>query len=406
MSSFVFVNQFYWPDEAATAQLLRDLCEDLVAYGHHVTVVCGTGKYSCKEELAPGSFEMNGVRIERVQTTDCGRFRWQARVMDGISFLRSAKKRLEKLERPDAVVVMTSPPLVGTLGVRYFRRTGVPFFLWSQDIYPEVAERLGALPFFLRGIVKRKADKIYQHSKGIIVPGFTMQQTLERRGVNKEKIHVIPNWADVTQFPWVVPIESSARQKHGWKDECILMYSGNLGLAHEVDAMAELVADLMERMGDSFRFVLVGDSPRHVKFIQKLKDQNLERFTHLPFQPRNALADVLCAADAHLISQREEVLGLLVPSKFYGVVAAARPVIFIGPKNSEIGQEITTHNLGVVLEKDSIQEGISRIMSVLLSIRADPQRMTDIRTYANENAWRGLRTQQFMDILLSGQTSQ
>jgi hypothetical protein len=165
--------------------------------------------------------------------------------------------------------------------------------------------------------------------------------------------------------------------------------------------MFELVADLMERMGDSFRFVLVGDSPRHLKFVQKLKEQNLKRFTHLPFQPRSELGDVLCAADAHLISQRKEVEGLLVPSKFYGAVASARPIIFIGTKDSELGQEIKDHNLGVVLERDFIKEGISRAMSVLLSIRADPQCMTDIRTYANENALRGLRTQQFMDVLLS-----
>ncbi len=306
-----------------------------------------------------------------------------------------------KLKKPDAVIAMTSPPLVGSLGEEYFRKTGVPFFLWSQDVYPEVAERLKALPFLLKVIANRKADKIYRSSKGIIVPGSTMKLTLQKRGVAAEKIHVISNWADVNEFPWVVPVESKARQKYGWKDECILMYSGNLGLAHEVDAMLQLVTEIIRKMNDSFRFVLVGDSPRHLKFIQKLKEGKLERFTHLPFQPRSDLGEVLCAADAHLISQQQEVEGLLVPSRFYGAVAAARPVIFIGPKSSELGQDIERYKLGIVLEKHRIKDEISSAMSVLLSLRADPQYMTDIRTYANEHGSREVRTRQFMEYLTS-----
>lgn len=402
MSSFVFINQFYWPDEAATAQLLRDLCEDIATHGHDVTVICGTSKYSCKEHLEAGTFEKNGVRIERVRTTEWGRFQWQARVMDGMSFLIAAKKCLRKLKKPDAVVTMTSPPLVGSIGEEYVRKVGVPFFLWSQDVYPEVAERLGSLPFFLRGVIGWKADKIYQSSKGIIVPGSMMRQTLERRGVRSEKIHVIPNWADLTEFPWVTPVESPIRQKYGWKDESILMYSGNLGLAHEVEAMMELVAELLQRMKDSFRFVLVGDSPRHLKFIQGLKDQNFKGITHLPFQRRSDLGDVLCAADAHLISQREEVEGLLFPSKFYGAVASARPIIFIGSKRSELGQEIEANHLGLVLEKNLIKEEVHQVMDVLQSARTNLQKnMNHIRAYANQNASRSMRTQQFMNLLLS-----
>ncbi len=116
MRSCLLINQYYWPDEVATAQLLKDLAEDLVNGGYKVTVLCGRACYACRENLIAGSTSHRGIQIERVGGTDFGRFHWIGRIIDLVSFMWMAKRALNRIPIHDVVITMTSPPLVGNLG--------------------------------------------------------------------------------------------------------------------------------------------------------------------------------------------------------------------------------------------------------------------------------------------------
>lgn len=395
MSRLLFINQYYWPDEAATAQLLGDLAESLVVSGHHVTVLCGRSRYACAEPLPRGSFEHRGVRIERTGGSDWGRHTMKGRLMDNASFLVAAWRRLAALPRHDLVVAMTSPPWVGRLGVCYHERHRVPLVLWLQDIYPEVAERLGALRNpVLRHILRGQSTRIYQAGARIVVLGESMAATLTKRGVGREKLRVIPNWAHLDEIRATPVDENPFRQEQGWANERVLMYSGNVGSAHDIETMVALVARLAKEM-PSMRFVLVGDSPRHARLMEDVKRVNVTRTTWLPSQPRARLGDLLGAADAHLVAQKAETEGLVFPSKFYGIVAAGRPVIFVGPRSSELGRIVLDARLGTAVEPGRAADGVSAARQALLMTRDERGVVPRIREWAEQHASHQARLREF-----------
>lgn len=399
MASFLFINQYYWPDEAATAQMLQDLAEDLARAGHAVTVLCGRSRYACHGKLKAESSIHERVKIERVRGTDWGRYSKAGRILDMFSFMFFAWLRLARLPRHDAVVVMTSPPLVGRLGRVFCRRFRVPLILWAQDVYPEIAEVLGAL----RGgpilwMARREARRIYRASLRIVVPGHDMIPSIERYAEARGKSRCIPNWADLERIPFGRVLENRVRQAHGWDRDRVLMYSGNLGVAHDFETILVLVA-LIQKELPSMRFVLVGDSPRHEIWTKRARNMGIHRVTRLPFQQRHALGGLLGAADAHLVSQKPETQGLLVPSKFYGIVAAGRPVILVGSRDSELGRQVLESQLGAVVEPGQAASGVRDALRTLRSAQDDPRQTEWIRAWAEGQASRQVRVREFQHLL-------
>jgi len=399
MGAFLFINQYYWPDEAATAQLLADLAEDLAKAGHQVTILCGRSRYLCSQPLSAGALKQRGVTIERVSGTDFGRFRWMGRGMDILTFLFFAFLRLCRMPRHDVVIAMTSPPFLGRLAMYFQRKHQSRLVLWSQDIYPEIAEKVGALKnYWLLRVLRKNAQKMYKVSSKVIVPGDDMKRFLSRIDVLDGKVVCIPNWSDVGQHSKNNAQMNLFRDRHGWGNIYVLMYSGNLGVANDTESMLSLLL-LFQKNLDSFLFVLVGSSQRHEDFANRAREAGLIKILCLPAQPRSDLSELLESADAHLISQRMELDGLLVPSKFYGAVCPGRPVIFIGPPQSEIGRITREENLGAVLVPDKIKEDFAKARSALISIRNDWSVSPRIRAWAQTNASRKVRTDEFEKVL-------
>ncbi|MBI4026936.1 MAG: glycosyltransferase family 4 protein [Verrucomicrobia bacterium] len=399
MSRFLFINQYYWPDEAATAQLLADLAEDLVRSGHKATVLCGSNHYASDVEISPGVSHHHDVCIERVGGSDLGWFHWAGRLADMLSFMWSARRRLLQMPRHDVVIAMTSPPLVGLLGAFFHSRHRTPLVLWMQDVYPEIAERLGALKNpVLRRFLHAAASRIYRSSARIVVVGQDMFETLKRREEAVGKLCVIRNWADPGLIQCGPVQQNPFRKDHGWRRERVLMYSGNLGVAHDQDTMLALIS-LLETEMPSLHFVLVGNSPRHKEFARKAPMMGVRRITCFPFQPRETLGEVLGAADAHLISQKTEAEGLLVPRKFYGAMMAGRPVIFIGPRGSEVGRRVVESQLGVVISPGQGAAGMRAAKRVLLMTQDEAWVVTYMRDWAETHASRVVRTRQFQELL-------
>lgn len=399
MSRFLFINQYYWPDEAATSQLLADLGEDLSAAGHAVTVLCGRARYASVERLHAGRQSFGGVLIERVAGTDFGRHTLPGRLADAWSFTFAARRTLRRLPRPSAVIALTSPPLVGLVARDACRAWKTPLVLWAQDIYPDLAERLGAINNrLLLSLLRTRAAALEADCARIVVPGEDMRATLERRGTPAKRLRVIPNWADLSRIDGGPLGANPVRRARGWGNDRVLMYAGNLGAAHDLATMQNLVAQLALRV-PSLHLVIVGNSPRHRLFERNARRDGLARVTRLPFQERARLGDMLGAADAHLIAQKPEADGFLVPSKLYGAVAAGRPVIFVGNATAEVGGLVRRDQLGAVVRPGAAAEGVEEAAATLTRLAHHPEETRRLREWAREHADRKLRTAQFRKLL-------
>lgn len=310
----VFVNRYFHPDHSATSQIASDLAFHLAARGWDVTAITSRQRYDDAQAQLPAT-SAHGVRITRVWSTRFGRAALAGRALDYLSFYASAFLAL--LRHRDAIVVaMTDPPLISVPAAIASRRT----VNWVQDLFPEVAEGLG---FRAPRLLRRLRDWSLRRARRNVVLGDLMAA----RVPNSVVIH---NWADASLTPRDI-------EAH---DRFVVGYSGNLGRAHEFTT----ILDAMRRLPNvTFRFNGAG---AQLAPVRASAPPNAEFH---PYVPREELSDSLSRADAHLVSLQPQLEGLIVPSKFYGILAVARPVVFIGSAGGELARIIREYDCGVVV---------------------------------------------------------
>jgi len=363
----LFVNQYYRPDNAATAQLLADLAEWLVRRGWAVTVLAGRGAYRRSERRMRPREHLYGVRVFRVPTTGFGRGRTLGRLLDYVSFCLAAGARALTLPRHDLIVTLTSPPMIHVLGALLKRLRGWRFVLWGMDVYPDVAAALGVLSSQSRAFrtlaqVNRGA---LRSADGILALGGCMAERLVAAGAQPEKVHVAPNWSDGENVVPVPPERNPFRRRHGLDGRFVVAYSGNVGLGHTFDALVEGARRL--RSDPNVVFLVIGDGPALPRVMAMCKRYGLSNLVRLPWQRRERLASALSAGDLHVVTLRRGLEGLLVPSKLYGIMAAGRPVIFVGPERCDTARTIRQAGCGFRVAEDDADG----FLDCLQRLRAD-----------------------------------
>jgi glycosyltransferase involved in cell wall biosynthesis len=339
------LNQYYWPGVEATAHLLTELCEAL-ARDYEVEVVTGV-LHGHEDE--PRALERNGVRITRVSSTSYDRSALGRRAANYFSYLGSALAYALRGPAPDLVLCMTDPPIVGDLGVVVGRRFGAPVVVVSQDVFPEIATELERLrnPFVvavlggLVGAYLRRADRI-------VAIGETMRARLEAKGAPPERLRIIPNWVDTTEIT-PQPRDNPWARAHGLDTCFVVMHSGNVGHAQDLESLVRAATFLRDR--DDLRIVIVGFGARHAEMValaRRLEVEDTVRF--LPYQERARLPLSLGSADVHVVGLAKGLAGYVVPSRLYGILAAGRPVIVAAEDESETARLVREVGCGVVVE--------------------------------------------------------
>ena len=342
----LLLNQFFHPDLSATAQLATDLAEDLVASGLEVTALAARGSYLGGQKL-PLREVHRGIRIDRVRCTSLGKRSIARRLVDYATFFLSAAARVLFSRRQDVVVAMSTPPLVATLGVMLRRLRGTRFVYWLQDVYPELAIAFGvvragsATARVLDGISRltlRSAD-------AVVVLGEAMAERVRAKGIDPSRVHVVPNWADERVLRPVQREGNAFRRAHDLAGKRVVLYSGNMGRAHDVATL--LGAARLLRGEPDLVFLFVGEGAKRAEVEAGARE--LPSIRLLPYQPREGLSESLSAGDVHVVTQSNFTVGLIEPSKLYGAMAVGRPVLFIGPAGTEAAQTVEHEGIGEVV---------------------------------------------------------
>ncbi len=340
----VLLNQYYAPDEAATAQLLADVGAGLAQAGHQVTAVCSRRAYADPARGYPARESIDGVDVRRAWGTGFGRETKLGRLIDYATFLLGATVRLAFVRRPDVVISLSTPPMVAVLGWGLARLRGARTIYWVMDVYPDLAYELGVLrPGSLAGgALDRLSGFMMRHSDRVVALGERMAERLPASAAGHTV--VVHNWADEAVIRPQLPTRNRLRAEWGWHDRFVVLYSGNMGLAHEFETVLGAANRLREHLDILFAFV--GGGPRRGQVeseVARLRLPNVEVRTSVA---RDRLGDSLTAGDLHLVTLRDGLQGLLVPSKIYGILAAGRPTLYIGPDEGEIAEIVRRGECG------------------------------------------------------------
>lgn len=369
----LIVHQFFYPDHSAVSQLMTDLAESLVVRDVEVTVVAGRGTYNGGARLSKRE-EYRGVKIERAWTTSYGKRSLRGRLSDYLSFYVGAAWKLMRVPRHEILLVLTQPPLLGLIGLYAARLRGMRVIALVQDIYPDVAVAVGALN--RDGLSTRLLDWLNRRSlramDRIIVLSECMHERIrEKIGLeNAERIDVIHNWADGrTIFPRAEGEPNHFVKEHGLRDRFVVMFSGNFGAVNEFETPLRAARRLRTR--SDIIFLFIGDGVRAREIRDFASAHQLQNVLILPYQPRAELRESLTAGDVHLVTLGNGLAGLSVPSKTYAILAAGRPILFVGDPKSSVAKLVAEHDCGAVIASGDDE----KLAEVIIQWADDPARI-------------------------------
>lgn len=336
-------NQYYWPGIEATARLLADLCGGL-ARDYDVTVVTGLLR---GVEAPPGRSRYQDVTIIRVASTSFDRRRLFLRGVNYVTYLVQSLRTGLAQERPDVVICMTDPPVIANIASLVARRFRAPLVVISQDVFPEVAIQLSRLqnPALIKML--EAAIRAYLKRADVVVAiGETMSKRLQDKGAPRSRLRVIPNWVNASELH-PMPRDNEWAEEHDLAGRFVVMHSGNVGHAQNLDALVR--ASTFLRDLEDLRIVIIGTGARHHEIVALAKTLDAEHVVFLPYQPRERLAATLSTGDLHFVGLAPGLSGYVVPSRLYGVLSVGRPVLASADRDSETAMLVDRIGCGVVV---------------------------------------------------------
>jgi len=390
------LNLYYPPDTSATAKIAAAFLEPLAAK-HEVTLICGRPSYDPTEKRPWRLWQserLRGVTVIRVGSTDYPRTQMTRRVLNYLTYVALSIPRA-LFVRSDLILAMTDPPFEGIVGAFVAMLKAQPFVYNIRDLYPEMA--LGG-SLVEPGLLARVWEMLHRwalrRATRVIVLGEDMRARIISKGVPSERVAIVRDGTELAPASSSPPkLDAEVIRTIRSNFRFVLLHAGNLGF---YGAWETLLAAARELAEDGVSLVFVGDGAQRSRLEAAAEGSTNVRF--LPFFPAHQLASVLSAADAHVVTIKRGLEGVVVPSKLYGVLAAGRPIVAVAPLQTDAASLAARDGFGVSADPDNPAE----LVAIVRTLLGDPRRLAAMGSAAQLAAARYARpkeTLKFMEVL-------
>ncbi len=364
--TILIISQVYVPDPASVGQHIADAAEELARRGYRVVVYASANGYDDPTKKYPRRELLRGVDVRRLPLSSFGKGSIAVRLLAQWIFLVQAVVRGVFTRNLASVMVSTSPPFCGVGGAFISKVRGVPVEYWLMDLNPDQMVALKilkphAIPvrifdFFNRIILRRARD--------IVVMDRFMLARIEKKGVDLTgRTHAMPPWPHEDEVVNVPHDQNPFRKAQGLEGKFVVMYSGNHSPANPLGTLLDAAERLKQRENLVFLFIGGGGAKRDVEARIAAGATNIRS---LPYQPFSEIRWSLSAADVHVVSIGDEVVGIVHPCKVYGAMAVSRPILLLGPNPSHVSDLIERHRLGWHVSHGDV-DGAVRVLEDMLS---------------------------------------
>lgn len=376
----LLLNLYFPPDTSATAKMAASVAQAL-AERHEVTVLCGRPSYDPSERRPWRLWQTETagkVHIVRAGSTDYPRFAMKRRVINYLSYVALAVPRA-LFVRCDVVLAMTDPPFQGIVGAFVALLKRRPYVYNIRDLYPEMALG-GAL--VRPGNVARSWEKLHRwalrQATRVIVLGEDMRARIEEKRVSRERIAIVRDGVEIpANGAEVAALDEQVIHAIRGNDRFVFVHAGNFGF---YGAWETLVAAVRELAEIRVSLVFIGEG------AQKEQIQNLANGTKnvrlLPYFGADKIPSVLAAADAHVVTVKRGLEGVVVPSKMYGILAAGKPILAVAPRESDVVSLGDRFGFGLAADPDKPAE----VASAIRVLATNPEKVKSMGAAAREAA--------------------
>jgi len=391
----LLLNLYFPPDTSATAKMAQTVVDALCTQ-HDVTVVCGRPSYDPTQRRVWRLWqtEKRGrLSIVRVGSTAFPRFNMKKRVLNYLSYVALAVPRA--LFVPcDAVVAMTDPPFEGIVGAFVAMLKGKPYLYNIRDMYPDMAVGGSIVePGLMARVWERMHRWALRRAACVVVLGDDMKNRILAKGIAGEKLEIVRDGTEIAaESAPAAQLDEQVIQTIRGDFRFVLLHAGNIGF---YGAWGTLLAAAKELAADQVGFVFVGEGAQRDALAAEAKDISNVKF--LPFFPGSKIPSVLAAADAHLITVKRGLEGVVVPSKMYGILAGGKPIVAVAPEETDVASLGAKQGFGIATDPDKPEVLVEQVRA-LATDGARLKRMGEAALAAAHGYDRVKELQKFVEI--------
>jgi colanic acid biosynthesis glycosyl transferase WcaI len=376
----LLLNHYYPPDTSATAKMAATVV-DALSERHDVSVLCGRPSYDSPERWPwrPWQTETAGrARIIRVGSTDYSRFQMKRRVINYLTYVALAIPRALFLPC-DVVLAMTDPPFEGIVGAIVAVLKRKPYVYNIRDLYPDMATGGEIVE---PGLLSRVWEGLHRwalrHTTRVIVLGDDMRARIAAKGIDLARIKVVRDGTDILPPEAPQPsLDDEVFRTIRGDSEFVLLHAGNLGFYGAWETLVTAVGSLNE---EGVSLVFVGEGAQRARVESIAKGAKNVRF--LPFFPASKIPSVLAAPDAHVITVKRGLEGVVVPSKMYGILVAGKPIVAVAAKETDAATLGAKFGFAVSADPDSPEA----VAAVIRSLARDGNKVRSMSRAARAAA--------------------
>lgn len=329
------------------------LCEYLAKRGHDVEMLTSFRYYpEWRKAVADRGCVNRTEQINGVTVRRCWHYvprhvtNWK-RILHELSFSVVSTFRFLAMRRPDLIMVVSPPLLLGVAGWLGGILKRAPFMFHAQDLQPDGALELGMLqPGYFVGILLKVEAFVYRKAQKVSGISEGMLREFTRKGVPASKQILFPNTIVVPK-PGDIPARGLFRAKHGLSHgDFIAAHSGNLGMKHGLQTLLE-ASTLVKN--DRLRIVICGEGAVRDSLREMIARDGLRNILLLPLQPEAEYRELLADIDVALVTQQKGSGRSFFPSKLLSALAFAKPVLAVGDEDGELSRDLSAGGFGVMV---------------------------------------------------------
>lgn len=344
MATTWIVTQLFFPEETSTAYIMTRISEVLSEKGS-VNVICGSSSYH-SDSLKTDKVLSENINIFHVKTPSFNKNNLFFRSFLFFYFTIAVFfKIIWSVKKNDKLLLVTNPPTLLIVIGLLKRVKKFNLIVILQDIFPENAAVSGIIGQnsiiykFILSIMNRG----YSYADKLIACGSDMSQHFINKGLEPNKIFVIPNWIDQELLDVKVDTDRNVYFNLDLKDKVVLEFAGNVG---RVQGLERFLKIFHKAMNPNIILLIIGDGANKNELEKYVLENNISNVYFFKTKPRSEQAKFLNSCDVGLITLCEGMYGLGVPSKVYNLMSAAKPIFYVGDKNSEIDNYIKINKIG------------------------------------------------------------
>jgi colanic acid biosynthesis glycosyl transferase WcaI len=366
--TILILTQVYVPDPAAVGQYMHDAAAELARRGNRVIVYAASRGYDDPTKVFPAREVRDGVEIRRLPFSSFGKTSIPLRILGGVLLMVQQIVRAMFVGRLDRIVVSTSPPMCPIAAIIVSLLRFKPIIYWVMDLNPDQIIALGkvkngSVPVRTMNWLNRR---ILGRARRIVALDRFMLERLQMKCDIADKTAIIPPWAHDDHIEMIEHADNPWRTEHIAEEKFVVMYSGNHGFSTPVQSVLDAAILLQGDTGMEFMFIGGGVGKQLVN--DAIESQSSTNVRSLPYQPFEILRYSLSAADVHLVTVGDNVVGIVHPCKIYGAMAVGRPILLLAPDPCHASDVVRDNNIGWHIPHGDV-EALKRVLE---EIRATP----------------------------------